>query len=106
MEGSDPHMEGSGISNPYGFEGPKAVWSVWVLQINLSQLAKNVQALESTGGNSWSFVESEILDGWSIWVYSSNRETSPRRSDPLGSVKGFLDQSTKLGQTGLPIQLA
>ena len=27
--GSDPHMEGSGPSNPYGFEGPRAVWSVW-----------------------------------------------------------------------------
>ena len=29
MQGSDPHIEGSGPSNPYGFEGPRAVWSVW-----------------------------------------------------------------------------
>ena len=31
-----PHMEGSGVSNPYiyiGFEGPRAVWSVWVVML-------------------------------------------------------------------------
>ena len=32
-KGSDPHMEGSGVSNPCGFEGPRAAWSVWVIFI-------------------------------------------------------------------------
>ena len=31
LEGSDLNLlEGSGLTNPSGFEGPRPVWSVWV----------------------------------------------------------------------------
>ena len=35
MQGSDPNrLKGSGSSNPYGFEGPRPVWSVWVYHLS------------------------------------------------------------------------
>ena len=35
-------LEGSGASNPYGFEGPRTVWSVWVIKANLTHLGGRI----------------------------------------------------------------
>ena len=53
MEGSDPHREGFGVSNLYGFEGPRAVWSVWVLQKDKHTLRTSNLGFQLTQLSQW-----------------------------------------------------